>query len=128
MKKKTGEKNMNWINRVMLKCIQFYLSVIFLTVVMLFAFLRRAFGRSPIKIRRRKQQTSYWINREHTNKIDSLIVRHPRGRSTIGMSMRQFASEGKFDHAIILALLLPVKWFLRVDKSTEVDPSIYVMY
>lgn len=119
---------MSWINRVMLKSIQFYLSVVFLTVVMLFAFLRRVLGKSPMQIRRKKRRASYWTERDRKSDIDSLIMRHPRGRSTIGLSMRRFASEGKFDHAIILALLLPVKWFLRVDKSTEVDPSIYVMY
>ncbi|MFH1754305.1 MAG: hypothetical protein ABIA59_01250 [Candidatus Latescibacterota bacterium] len=119
---------MSWINRVMLKCVQVYLSVVFLTVVTLFAFLRRVSGKSPIRIKRARQQPSYWIKRDPKMNIDTLIVRHPRGKSVIGTSLGGFISEGKYDHAIILALLYPVKMFLRVDKSSEVDPSIYVMY
>ncbi len=122
---------MNWINRVMLKFIQFYLSIVFLTAVTFFTFLRKMLGKSPIKVGRKKEPPSYWIKRGARGASGSrtpLFVSHTRGKSVLGESIRTFFKEGKYDYAIILMLLLPVKMFLRVDKSTEVDPSIYVMY
>jgi hypothetical protein len=119
---------MSWIDRALLKCIRVYLFLVFSTFVTLFAFLRRVSGRSPIAIARR-QRTSYWVRRKNSAPSGAgLITTQPRGRSLFGTTVRRLLSEGKYDYAVILALLLPVKAFLRVDKSTEVDPSIYVMY
>lgn len=116
---------MSWIDRALLKCIQVYLFLVFSIFVTLFAFLRRMSGRSPIVIRSQRQ-TSYWVKRD--NAAGSLIATQPRGRNLFGTTVRKLLSDGKYDYALTLALLLPVKVFLRVDKSTEVDPSIYVMY
>ena len=95
---------MNWINRVMLACVRGYLTVIFYTAVTFFSFLRRLFGRRPIKMAVRKKQTSYWIKRNDGKKTGSraghpLIASQPRGGSILGQSMKFFLKEGKLDYA-----------------------------
>ena len=122
---------MSWINRAMLKVIQFYLAVILLLVVTPLSLLRAALGRQPIQIKRRHTPASYWLPKKKTGSAGpagGLITTRPHGSSLFGHGVASFLKQGKFDCALILILLLPVKLFLRVDKSTEVDPSIYVMY
>ena len=122
---------MSWINRAMLKVIQFYLAVIFFVVVTPLSLLRAALGRRPIQIKRRKTPASYWLPKKKSGSAgpaNGLISTRPHGSSLFGHGLATFLKEGKFDYVLILLLLLPVKLFLRVDRSTEVDPSIYVMY
>ena len=75
--------------------------------------------------------TSYWLPKKKSGSAgpaNGLISTRPHGSSLFGHGLATFLKQGKIDYALILLLLLPVKLFLRVDKSTEVDPSIYVMY
>jgi hypothetical protein len=114
----------------MLKVIQLYLAVVFFVVVTPLSLLRSALGRRPIKLNRRRDPASHWLPKKKNGlgPAGGMITTMPAGSSLFGHSLSTFLKKGQLDCAFILLLLLPVKLFLRVDRSTEVDPSIYVMY
>lgn len=112
---------MSWINRVMLRVVQLYLVLVFLLVMTPVGLVRRLFGRRTLRM---SPVAGGWSARAGI----PYFHRQTRGNGMFGHSIGVFARQGSFDYALLVVLLIPVKLFLRVDKSTAVDPSIYVMY
>ena len=112
---------MSWINRIMLRAVQIYLVLVFALVVTPLGLLRRMLGGRPLTMSR---VAGGWTARPGI----PYFHRQERGSSLFGREITTLLRQGRFDYAFIVLCLLPVKLFLKIDKSTAVDPSIYVMY
>tara|TARA_B100000315_G_scaffold238017_1_gene255385 strand:+ start:3862 stop:4203 length:342 start_codon:yes stop_codon:yes gene_type:complete len=113
---------MNWINWLLIKLIQIYLVVIFYFIITIFSLIKKITNNSPINKKNMYNQKSYWV--EHSG----LLFMSTRNGSLIYQSAKMFIKDGKIDYLLILILLIPIKYLLKIDKTETIDPSLYVMY
>jgi hypothetical protein len=81
---------------------------------------------------KKKVVHSYWIDRKKHGLLNKgsneKFYIFSRRNGMVSQCLSYFFKQKKVDYFIILILLLPVKLLLKIDKSEEVDPSLYVMY
>ncbi len=123
---------MNWINQIILILVQLYLAIIFYSILSLSSLLRIITNKKSIKIGKKGDQASYWIDKNEDNffnKITSdLFFMLTQKRSIVCQNAIILLKKAKIDYLLILILLLPAKFLLKTPKSEIVDPSFYVMY
>ena len=64
---------MNWINKIILILVQLYLAIIFYSILSLSSLLRIITNKKSIKIGKKGDQVSYWVDRNEDNFFEFLL-------------------------------------------------------